>query len=80
MATAPKADHARAIRRAIAPVLVGAVLAGLPTPPGLSPVAWYYTSGYIRKRDFWLYGALLGTVFLLTYVVIGVPWLIWRRQ
>ncbi len=35
----------------------------------------YYGSGYISRRDFWLLGLAMGAIFLVTYLVIVIPWL-----
>jgi L-tartrate/succinate antiporter len=53
-------------------------LMGILTPYATGPSPIYYSSGYIRRRHFWLYGLILGTVFLLVYMLIGIPWLMWR--
>jgi L-tartrate/succinate antiporter len=52
---------------------------GILTPYATGPAPIYYTSGYIKKLEFWFYGTVLGLVFLVTYMVIGVPWLLWRH-
>ena len=51
---------------------------GILTPYATGPAPVYYTSGYIRKRDFWWFGFLMGSLFLLTYLLIGLPWLLSR--
>jgi len=55
-------------------------LMGILTPYATGPCPIYYASGYIRKRDFWLYGMVLGMIFFVVYVVIGLPWLLWRQS
>ena len=40
------------------------------------PAPIYYGSGYIPGRDFWVYGFILGMLYLLAYLLIGVPWLL----
>ena len=32
-------------------------------------------SGYIKRKDFWTLGFLLGLLFFATYVLIELPWL-----
>ena len=49
--------------RAAPPLLVGGVIALLPVPEGL---------------EFWILGFVVGAVFLGTYLLIGVPWPVWR--
>jgi len=53
-------------------------LMGILTPYATGAAAIYYNSGYISHRDFWLYGLILGVIFLSVYIAIGVPWLLWR--
>ncbi len=54
-------------------------LMGILTPYATGPSPIYYSCGYIAKRDFWKYGTLVGAIFLLVYLLIGVPWLLWRE-
>ena len=50
-------------------------LMGILTPYGTGPSPVYYSSGYIPGKDFWRLGAILGLLYFLAYVSIGVPWL-----
>jgi L-tartrate/succinate antiporter len=50
-------------------------LIGILTPYATGPSPIYYGSGYIKGRDFWVYGAILGGIYFLALVVIGIPWL-----
>ena len=50
-------------------------LIGILTPYGIGPSPIYYGGGYIRGRDFWIYGFILGLVFFLVYMAIIIPWL-----
>ena len=50
-------------------------LMGILTPYGGGHLAVYYGSGYIKSRDFWVLGLILGIVFFVVYIVIIVPWL-----
>ena len=45
------------------------------TPYGTGPSPIYYSSGYIPGKDFWRLGFILGLLYFVTYIVIGVPWL-----
>ncbi|MBI3826719.1 MAG: anion permease [Candidatus Rokubacteria bacterium] len=54
-------------------------LMGVLTPYATGPLPIYYACGYIRKRDFWLYGLIVGVFFFTVYMLIGVPWLLGRR-
>lgn len=53
-------------------------LMGILTPYATGPAPVYYTCGYIRKRDFWLFGLVMGSFFLAAYLLIGLPWLMSR--
>ena len=50
-------------------------LIGILTPYGTGPSPIYYGSGYIQGKDFWILDLIMGLVFFLVYVAIGVPWL-----
>lgn len=54
-------------------------LMGILTPYATGPSPIYYACGYIGKREFWVYGTVLGVVFLLVYLGVGLPWLLWRQ-
>ncbi len=47
------------------------------TPYASGPSVIYYGSGYIDRRDFWRLGAVFGALFLVTFLVAGVPYLRW---
>ncbi|MBS7608087.1 anion permease [Candidatus Bathyarchaeota archaeon] len=51
-------------------------LMGILTPYATGPSPIYYGSGYIKGRDFWLYGLILGVIFFAVYIAIGIPWLL----
>lgn len=59
------------------PLLLGYSLGlmGVLTPYGGAHMAVYYGSGYIRGRDFWILGLLLGVIFFTVFIAVGVPWL-----
>jgi L-tartrate/succinate antiporter len=48
---------------------------GILTPYATGPSPIYFGSGYIKGRDFWVFGAILGAAFLAALILIGVPWL-----
>jgi L-tartrate/succinate antiporter len=50
---------------------------GILTPYATGPSPIYFGSGYISSKAFWVYGAILGTVFLGALLLIGVPWMMW---
>jgi L-tartrate/succinate antiporter len=35
----------------------------------------YYASGYITRRDFWVLGLVMGTLYIAVYLAMIVPWL-----
>ena len=37
----------------------------------------YYASGYITRRAFWVLGLVVGTMYVVVYLAIIVPWLAW---
>ncbi len=50
-------------------------LMGILTPYGAGPSPIYYGSGYIKGKDFWIFGLVLGVIFFAVYIVITIPWL-----
>ena len=50
-------------------------LMGVLTPYATGPAPVYYASGYISRRDFWLYGAIFGAIFLVALLGLGFPYL-----
>lgn len=50
-------------------------LMGILTPYGCGPSPIYYGSGYVRGKDFWILGLILGFVFFGLYILIALPWL-----
>ena len=50
---------------------------GILTPYATGPSPIYFGSGYITSRSFWVFGAVLGFVFVGTLLAVGVPWMIW---
>jgi L-tartrate/succinate antiporter len=50
-------------------------LMGILTPYGTGPSPIYYGCGYINGKDFWVFGLILGLLFFVVYMVIGVLWL-----
>ncbi|MGP6156609.1 MAG: anion permease [Vulcanimicrobiaceae bacterium] len=49
-------------------------LMGVITPYACGPAPIYYGSGYIASKDFWRLGSILGAVFLVVLLVVGVPY------
>jgi L-tartrate/succinate antiporter len=49
---------------------------GIITPFAAGPSPIYYGSGYLPAADFWRLGAIFGAIFLLVFMVIGVPWVL----
>jgi L-tartrate/succinate antiporter len=52
---------------------------GIITPFAAGPSPIYYGSGYLPAADFWRLGAIFGAIFLLVFMVIGVPWVLFLR-
>ena len=49
-------------------------LMGAITPYASGPAPIYYGSGYIEGKDFWRLGAILGALFLVALLAIGIPY------
>jgi L-tartrate/succinate antiporter len=54
----------------------GLGLMGVLTPYACGPAPIYAHGGYIPNRDFWRTGAVLGAIFLVALIGIGVPWML----
>jgi L-tartrate/succinate antiporter len=54
-------------------------LMGIITPFATGPGPIYAGSGYLPAGDFWRLGAVFGAVFLLVFLGVGVPWLLWTQ-
>ncbi|MBT9137282.1 MAG: Citrate carrier [Firmicutes bacterium] len=50
-------------------------LMGVLTPYATGPAPVYYGSGYISRRDFWMYGAIFGAIFLVVLLGMVFPYL-----
>jgi len=48
---------------------------GILTPYASGQNAVYYGSGYIKRRDFWVLGFVLGVLYTVVYLTIIVKWL-----
>lgn len=48
---------------------------GILTPYGTGPSPVYYGSGYLPSALFWRLGVIFGLLFLVVWLVIGLPWL-----
>jgi len=51
---------------------------GIISPYGTGPSPCYYGSGYIPSGKFWQLGAIFGAIYLVAFLVIGVPWITMR--
>lgn len=54
-------------------------LMGILSPYASGPSPIYYGSGYLPARDYWRLGAIFGAIFLVVYLVVGLPWMQWIR-
>lgn len=50
---------------------------GVLTPYGTGHSPLWFASGYIPTSDFWRLGAIFGTVYMLIYLVVGLPWVLY---
>jgi len=50
-------------------------LMGILTPYGTGPSPIYYGCGYLKGKDFWILGLILGVIFCAVYLLIELPWL-----
>ena len=48
---------------------------GVLTPYASGQNAVYYGSGYIKRRDLWVLGFVLGVIYMIVYLAIIVKWL-----
>ncbi len=51
-------------------------LMGIITPYGSGPSPVYYGSGYLPSADWWRLGAVFGLIFLVVFLCVGVPWVL----
>jgi L-tartrate/succinate antiporter len=51
-------------------------LMGIITPYATGSAPLYYGSGYISHRDFWTLGAIFGALYLVTVLVVELPYLV----
>jgi L-tartrate/succinate antiporter len=56
-------------------LLLSLGIMGIITPYGTGPSPVYYGSGYIPSGKFWQLGAIFGAIYLVAFLVIGVPWI-----
>jgi L-tartrate/succinate antiporter len=54
-------------------------LMGILTPYGTGPSPIYYGCGYVKGKDFWLLGLILGAIFFAVYLIIELPWLAYLK-
>jgi L-tartrate/succinate antiporter len=60
--------------RAITLVLVYSLgLMGVLTPYASGPAPIWYSSGYIPTKDFWRLGAIMGALYLVVLLAVGIP-------
>ncbi|MDR2789812.1 MAG: DASS family sodium-coupled anion symporter [Campylobacteraceae bacterium] len=50
---------------------------GIITPYGTGPSPVYFGSGYIKGADFWRLGTIFGLIFLVVFLIIEVPWVLY---
>ena len=60
--------------RAVTLILVYSLgLMGVLTPYASGPAPIWYTSGYIPTKDFWRLGAIMGALYLVVLLAVGMP-------
>jgi L-tartrate/succinate antiporter len=52
-------------------------LMGILTPYATGPSPIYYGSGYVAPKDFWRLGFIFGLIFLVVFLIVGVPYMRW---
>ena len=63
--------------RAVTLMLVYSLgLLGVISPYATGPSPIWYASGYIPTRDFWRLGFIMGTIFVLVLLMLGLPWVL----
>jgi L-tartrate/succinate antiporter len=63
--------------RAVTLMLVYSLgLLGVISPYATGPSPIWYASGYIPTRDFWRLGFIMGTIFVLVLLMVGLPWVL----
>jgi L-tartrate/succinate antiporter len=63
--------------KAVTLVLVYSLgLMGVLTPYASGPAPIWYSSGYIPTKDFWRLGAIMGALYLLVLLAVGLPFAI----
>jgi anion transporter len=50
-------------------------LMGIITPYATGPAPVYYACGYVSRQDFWRLGFIFGMLFLITLLLIDIPYL-----
>lgn len=49
---------------------------GIISPFGTGPSPIYAGSGYLPAADFWRLGAIFGLIYLVVFLVVGLPWVL----
>ena len=55
-------------------------LMGILTPYGTGPSPIYYGCGYVKGKDFWILGLILGAIFFALYLLMELPWLAFLKM
>jgi L-tartrate/succinate antiporter len=63
--------------RAVALILMYSLgLLGVISPYATGPAPIWYGSGYIPTKDFWRMGFIMGSIFLIVLLAVGLPWVL----
>lgn len=52
---------------------------GILTPYATGPSPVYFGSGYLPGKDYWRLGAIFGILFIVIFLLVGLPWLVLIR-
>ena len=52
-------------------------LMGVISPYASGPAIVFFSSGYIRPRDFWRLGLIFGLINLIVLIAVGLPWVVY---
>lgn len=48
---------------------------GILTPYGTGHSPVWFASGYVKGPEFWKLGAIFGIIYLVVFIVVGIPWI-----
>ena len=69
--------HGLPIEKAALALALSLGIMGIISPYGTGPSPVYAGSGYLPGADYWRLGALFGTIYLVVFLLIGIPSLLY---